>query len=96
MSLELLLMMTIMMVKMMIKIMVMMMMMMITTTIMNVEYIWRISLNAMQMKVSSAVTYDFNQLICIFLSIFPTPACPRPALPYRERRVPLPIFLAQG
>ena len=88
MSLELLLMMTIMMVKMMIIIMVMMMMMMITTKIMNVEYIWRISLNAMQMKVSSAVTYDFNQLICIFVYLVYSP--PRPALPYRERRVPRP------
>lgn len=30
--------------------------------IMNVEYIWLTSFHAMQSKVSSAVTYDFNQL----------------------------------
>ena len=31
--------------------------------IMNNEYIWLPSLNAMQIKVSSAIAYDFNQLI---------------------------------
>ena len=31
--------------------------------IMNNEYIWLASLNAMQIKVSSAIAYDFNQLI---------------------------------
>ena len=31
---------------------------------MNVEYIWLSSHYAMQIKVSSAVTYDFNQLLC--------------------------------
>ena len=38
---------------------------MIVTTIMimNVEYIWLTSLNAVQIKVSSAVAYDFNHLI---------------------------------
>ena len=66
-SLVLLLMMAIMMVKMMIMIMVMMMMIItITIKIMNVyecmsnEYIWRISINVMQIKVSSTVTNDFN------------------------------------
>ena len=58
--------MAIMMVKMMIIIMLMMMMMiLIAIKIMDIEYIWRISLNTMQIKVSSAMIYDFNQLVCI-------------------------------
>ena len=35
----------------------------ITTHDHDVEYIWLTSLNAMQIKVSYAVAYDFNQLI---------------------------------
>ena len=38
-------------------------MIIITIEIMNVEYIWLALLNAMQIKVSSAVTYDFNEPI---------------------------------
>ena len=60
-----LLLMAIMMVKMMIIIMLMMMMILIAIKIMDIEYIWRISLNTMQIKVSSAMIYDFNQLVCI-------------------------------
>ena len=37
-----------------------MIMIIITVMIMNVEYIWLTSLNEMQIKVSSAVAYDFN------------------------------------
>ena len=40
-----------------------MIMIIITIMIMNNEYIWLASLNAMQIKVSSAIAYDFNQLI---------------------------------
>ena len=40
-----------------------MIMIIITIKIMNVEYIWLTLLNAMQIKVSSAVTYDFNEPI---------------------------------
>ena len=61
--------MAIMMVKMMIIIMLMMMMMiLIAIKIMDIEYICRISLNTMQIKVSSAMIYDFNQLVCIWVS----------------------------
>ena len=60
-----LLLMAIMMVKMMIIIMLMMMMILIAIKIMDIEYICRISLNTMQIKVSSAMIYDFNQLVCI-------------------------------
>ena len=60
-----LLLMAIMMVKMMIIIMLMMMMILIAIKIMDIEYIWQISLNTMQIKVSSAMIYDFNQLVCI-------------------------------
>ena len=61
-----LLLMAIMMVKMMMTIiMLMMMMILIAIKIMDIEYIWRISLNTMQIKVSSAMIYDFNQLVCI-------------------------------
>merc|ERR1712012_443600 len=45
--------------------MVMMMMILIAIKIMDIEYFWRISLNTMQIKVSSAMIYDFNQLVCI-------------------------------
>ena len=50
-----------------------MIMIIITILTMNVEYIWLTPLNAMQIKVSSAVAYDFNQLIyavCCLLRIF--------------------------
>ena len=40
-----------------------MIMIIITIEIMNVEYIWLTLLNAMQIKVSFAVTYDFNEPI---------------------------------
>ena len=60
-SLLLLLPIAIMMAKVMTIIIVLIVMIMITIKIMNVEYIWRISLNAMQINASSAVTYDFNQ-----------------------------------
>ena len=54
------------MVKMMIIIMLMIMMILIAIKIMDIEYICRISLNTMQIyKVSSAMIYDFNQLVCI-------------------------------
>ena len=39
-----------------------MIMIIITIEIMNVEYIWLPLLNAMQIKVSSAVAYDSNLL----------------------------------
>ena len=61
--------MAIMMVKMMIIIMLMMMMILIAIKIIDIEYIWRISLNTMQIKVSSAMIYDFNQLVCILSSV---------------------------
>ena len=62
-SLLLLLPIAIMMAKVMTIIMVLIVMIMITIKIMNVEYIWRISLNAMRIKVSFAVPYDINRLI---------------------------------
>ena len=65
-SLVLLMMMAILMVKMMIIIMVMTMIM-ITIKIMNIEYVCRISLYAIQIKVSSDTNYDFNELICLFI-----------------------------
>ena len=40
-----------------------MIMIIITIMIMNVESNWLTALNARQIKVSSAVAYDFNQLI---------------------------------
>ena len=40
-----------------------MIMIMIKVMIMNVGYIWLISLNAMQIAIFSAVANDFNQLI---------------------------------
>ena len=40
-----------------------MIMIIIKVMILNVEYIWLLSRNAMQIKVSFAVAYDFNQLI---------------------------------
>ena len=43
--------------------------------IMNVEYIWLTTINAMQIKVSSAVAYDFNQLM---YAVHATP-WPRPS-----------------
>ena len=60
--------------------------------IMNVEHIWLTELDATQIKVSSAVAYDFNQLIyAVFhalhnkthslpcpLDFWPCPALPRP------------------
>ena len=49
-----------------------MIMIIITVMIMNVEYIWLTSLNAMQIKVSTVVAYVFNRLIHA--------AVPRPAL----------------
>ena len=58
-----LLLMAIMMVK--IVIIIMLMMILIAIKIMDIEYICRISLNTMQIKVSSAMKYDFNQLECI-------------------------------
>ena len=48
---------------------------------MNVEDIWLSSLNAKQIKVSSAVTYDFNQLLyalCALPFIADLEACPTP------------------
>ena len=63
-----LLLMAIMMVKMMIIIMLMMMMILIAIKIMDIEYICRISLITMQIKVSSAI-YDFNQLVCICVNV---------------------------
>ena len=70
-SLLLLLPIAIMMAKVMTIIMVLMLMIMITIKIMNVEYIWRISLNAMQVIASSAVTCDSFQLIHIFVNAVP-------------------------
>ena len=40
-----------------------MIMIMIKIIIMNVEYIWLTSLQAMQINVSFAAAHDFNQLI---------------------------------
>ena len=40
-----------------------MIMIIITIFTMNVEYIWLTPRNAMQIKVASAVAYDFNQLL---------------------------------
>ena len=40
-----------------------MIMIIIKVMILNVEYIWLISLNAMQIAIFSAVANDFNQLI---------------------------------
>ena len=39
------------------------MLIMITIRIMNVEYIWLTSLNAMRIMIYFAVAYEFNQLI---------------------------------
>ena len=62
-----------------------MIMIIITILTMNVEYIWLTPLNAMQIKVSSAVAYDFNQLIYTWRGRALTPPrrfrpLPRPAL----------------
>ena len=40
-----------------------MIMIIITVIIMNVEYIWLTSLNALKIKVSFVLAYNFNQLI---------------------------------
>ena len=66
--------------------------------VMHVEYICLTSLNAMQIKVSSALAYDFNQLIYAVcgpprpadLDPCPLPrflALPRP-VPPREKSLP--------
>ena len=47
--------------------------------IMNVESIWLTALNARQIKVSSAVAYDFNQLIN---TVYVPPHRFRPCCPY--------------
>ena len=64
-----------------------MIMIIITIVILNVEYIY--SLNAMQIKVSSAVAYDFNHLIKA-VCVLPRPAdldlCSAP--PYRLMALP--------
>ena len=44
---------------------------------MNVECIWLTSLNTMQIKVSSAVAYDFNQLIYTVCALTGRLAAPR-------------------
>ena len=54
-----------------------MIMIIITVMIMNVEYIWLTSLNEMQIKVSSAVAYDFNQLIYTVCALTGRLAAPR-------------------
>ena len=48
-----------------------MIMIIITIMIMNVESIWLTALNARQIKVSSAVEYDFNQLIYTVYALVP-------------------------
>ena len=72
-----------------------MIMIIITIIIMNVEYIWLTLLNAIQIKVSYGVAYDFDQLIyTVCAPPWPAPlhrvrvrrrnrvrAIPRPALP---------------
>ena len=73
---------------MMVMIIVMVMLIMIMTKIMNGKYIWIASLNAMKIKISFAVAYDFNQLIhavCSPPRPLPapqilTPSPPHPAL----------------
>ena len=57
-----------------------MIMIIITVMIMNVEYIWLTSLNEMQIKVSSAVAYDFNQLIYTVCALTVKKNLPRPSL----------------
>ena len=59
-SLVLLMMMAINMLVMMLMIIMMVMLIMIMIRIMNVEFIWLTSLNAIQIKVSSALAYNFN------------------------------------
>ena len=56
-----------------------MVMIIITMMIMNVESIWVTALNARQIKVSSAVAYDFNQLIN---TVYAPPHRFRPGCPY--------------
>ena len=56
-----------------------MIMIIITIMIMNVESIWLTALNARQIKVSSAVAYDFNQLIN---TVYVLPHKFRPGCPY--------------
>ena len=57
-----------------------MIMIIITIRNINVEYIWLPSLQTMQIKVSSAVGHDFNQLMYALprpadLDSFPAPPC---------------------
>ena len=64
-----------------------MMMIMITTKIMNFEFVWRISLNAMQIKVSSAMTwFQWADMYIHIRSRFPTLAPPRRFRPHAGRR----------
>ena len=65
----------------------MVMLIMITIKIMNVEYIWLTSLNKMQINVSSAVAYDFNQLIYTVCALTGRLAAPR------EKNLPRPSLL---
>ena len=64
-----------------------MIMIIITVMIMNVEYIWLTSLNEMQIKVSSAVAYDFNQLIYTVCALTGRLAAPR------EKNLPRPSLI---
>ena len=57
-SLVLLMMMAIMV--MLVMIIMMVILIMITIKIMNIQYIWLTSLNAMRVKISFAVAYEFN------------------------------------
>ena len=59
-----------------------MIMIIITIFTMNVEHIWLTPLNAMQIKVSSAVAYDFNQLLYDYAVCAP----PRPL----KKNIPCP------
>ena len=60
--------------------------------IMNFEYILLISLNAMQIKASSDVAYDFSVCLCPALQI-QTPSLPRP-VPPRKKNLPLPSLVS--
>ena len=56
-----------------------MIMIIIMIMIMNVESIWLTALNARQIKVSSAMAHDFNQLLN---TVYAPPHRFRPSCPY--------------
>ena len=67
-----------------------MIMIILMIMIMNIEYIWLISLNSLKIKVSPVLAYNFNQLIYAVCALpHPINFLPCPDLP-REKNLPSP------